>query len=419
MKKFYLWILLGLSLLSAVSSAAEEASEVKKSGIRFSGIPALSFGSDIGFGGGVIGNMYVDEEGHTPYQTSLGLKLFLSTKKVHSHAISFDRVRAFGLPWRLLGRVGFYATPAQHYCGLGSSANCDEDRAKIEGGKAFGPGEQRDEYIRRYYQNRYMSFYGELFSRWLVWEGFAKFELMASYRGNYYLNRDFSEKGPYPGSLYARDFKNSKIEGYLSTVEFGAMLDARDNEPAPTKGYWLESSIRGGASFTGSAWDYFAANLGARFYHPFDDDNRLVFASQTIFDAIIGDLPFDAMSKIGGSQSINDFNAIGGQYIGRGIREQLYVGRFKAIEQLELRYTFWSFNLWKQDFDVTLVGLGDLGMTSIDYKRFTEEMKKVHVGFGGGLRLHWNKTFIVRADIGVSPSENFIPRFYVLVGNVF
>ncbi len=414
-------LLLFAAIFLAGQILAEEAlvAEEQTPKLRFSGIPALGFGSDNGFGGGVIGNMYVDEEGYSPYQTSLGLKVYLTTRMVHSHALSLDRVRAFNLPWRLMGRVGFYSTPTQNYCGQGSEANCDEERAKIEADKLFAADGERDELIRRYYQNRYMFFFGELYSRWLLWQGSAKLEFMTSYRGHYYLNRDFSAAGPYANSLYDRDYKNTKIDGYLSTLELGLMLDARDNEPAPTEGYWLESSVRGGASFIGSSWDYVAANIAARFYFPLDDNHRLVIASQTIVDSIFGDLPFDAMSRIGGSQAKDDFNAIGGQYIGRGIREQLYVGKFKAIEQLEFRYTFWSFNLWKQNFDMTAAVLADAAMTARDFTRFSKDMQSVQLGFGTGLRLHWNKTFIIRADLGSSPSENFTPRLYLLVGNVF
>ncbi|MCA9507788.1 MAG: BamA/TamA family outer membrane protein [Myxococcales bacterium] len=416
-KKLFIQALcLMVSILVTTTAFAQE--NEKK--IRFSGIPAFGFGADTGLGSGVIGNMYIDEEGYKPYQTSIGLKIYLTTKWVNSHALTFDRLKAFGLPWRLTGRLGFYSTPAQNYCGLGNQANCDEERAKIEANKLSLSEEKKEEFIRRYYENRFMSFFGEIFSRWILWQGDAKLELMTSYRGNYFLNRDFSEKGPYPNSLFDRDFKNKKIDGYLSTLELGLMLDSRDNEPAPTSGYWLESSIRGGASFIGSDWDYVAANLSARFYFPFDDERRFVFASQTIFDSIFyGTLPFEALSRVGGSQSISDYNAIGGQYLGRGIREQLYVGRLKAIEQIEFRYTFLSFNLFKQDFDLTGVALGDIGVTALDYKNLAKDLSDIHFGFGTGLRIHWNKTFVIRADLAMSPAENFTPRFYLVVGNVF
>lgn len=391
----------------------------KKSSVRFSGIPALGFGPDSGFGFGAVGNMYVDEEGFVPYRTSLGLKIYLSTKGMNSHSLLLDQIAAFNMPLRLTSRVGFFSTISQNYCGINDSFSCDENQALLAANLSGLSGNQRANFIKHYYQHRFMTFFGDVFARWLLWQDDAKLELITSYRGRYYLNRDFKNRGPYLNSLYDRDFHKEKTEGYLSSLEIGLMLDKRDNEPAPTSGYWLEASLRGGSWLIGSAWDYFAQNVSARFYFPLEQSHCLVIASQTIFDTSFGNLPFDAISHIGGSQSLSDFTAIGGQYLGRGIREQRYVGRIKAIEQAEFRYTFFSFELFKQNFDLTLATFADFSMTSWDFSRFTKDMKNIYTGFGGGLRIHWNKTFIVRGDLGLSPSENFSPKFYLVVGNVF
>lgn len=387
--------------------------------LRFSGVPAIGYAPDTGFGGGVIGNMYIDEGELKPYKTSLGLKIYLTTKGVNSHAISFDEVNAFGLPLRLLGRIGFYSTIAENYCGRASDANCSQERAGLRADQLGLFGQARDKFLKHYYQNRFMSSYGELFARWLLWKDEAKLELMASYRGNYYLERDFSERGPYEGSLYQTDFKDEKNSGYLSTLEIGLMLDKRDNEPAPSSGYWVESSLRGGSWIIGSGFNYIAGNLAGRLYFPLDGAKRIVLASQSIIDIIHGDLPYDALSRIGGSQSLYDYNAIGGQYIGRGISEKLFVGRIKAIEQLELRFTFLSFLFFEQHFDLTAAAFGDVGMTAWDFSRFSKDMRHVYPGFGGGLRIHWNKTFVIRTDLAASPREDFSPKFYLVVGNIF
>lgn len=408
-----------MCIFAMASRSFAETEEAGKSTIRFSGIPALGFGPDSGFGTGLIGSMYVDQEGYAPYKTALSAKIYISTKGMNSHALQLDQVSAFGLPLRLTTRVGFFSTISQNYCGKGSQVDCDENRANIEATSLGLDGSAREQFVKRYYQNRFMSFFGDVFSRWLLWKDQAKLELLASYRGRYYLERDFKNKGPYPGSLYARDFRDQKTEGYLSTAEIGLMLDKRDNEPAPTSGYWLEATARGGSWLIGSAWDYFGSNLSARFYFSLDEGKRVVIASQSIVDAIFGDLPVDAMSRLGGSQSLSDFNAIGGQYIGRGIREQLYVGRLKGVEQLELRIRLFSFDLFKQNFDLISAAFGDIAVTASEFSRFAKEITNIYSGFGGGLRLYWNKTFVIRADLGVSPSENFSPKFYLVAGNVF
>jgi hypothetical protein len=424
MTKFFLKICL-LTILTwsftAKLYAAKTDEPVKNTHWRFSGIPAFGFGADTGIGGGIIVNMYEEEEGFEPYKSSLGLKFYLTSKLVNSHALKYDRVNAFGLPWRITSRIGFYSTPSQNYCGMGSDGvNCSETNARAAA-PADLAGDKLEEFTRHYYLNRYMSLYGEVFSSWLLYKSpdNLKLNLINSYRGNYYWHRYFSQRGSYPNSLYARDFSQTKQEGYLSTLEIGLMLDSRDNESVPTSGYWLESSIRGAAKFMGSAWNYFGANLAARFYWSLDDAHHLVVASQTVVDSIVGDLPYDAMSRLGGSQALSDHNAFGGQFMGRGIREQLYVGRFKAITQLELRYNFWSFMLWKQNFDLVGAAFADVGVAAWDYSRFARDLKHVHVGFGPGLRIYWDKTFVIRADLGISPDEKFTPRFYLVVGNVF
>jgi hypothetical protein len=392
--------------------------EKSASKIRFSGIPALGFGPDSGFGFGVVGSMYIDEAGFDPYKMAVNLKVYLTTKGINSHTIAIDRLRAFGLPLRSITRLGFYSTINQNYCGKGAAANCDKARAELAATEAGVVGRDRTDFIKNYYLNRLMFFFGDQSVRWLLWQDIAKLELMASYRGNYYLNRGFKSKGPYPGSLFQKEL-TGQTDGYLSTLECGLMLDKRDNESAPTEGYWLETSIRGSSFLIGSAWEYFGANAAARFYFPFDKAHKFVFASQTTADVIVGDLPYDAMSRIGGSQALHNYSAIGGQNIGRGIREQGYVGRIKIIEQAEFRYTFWSFNLLKQNFDLNAALMTDLALTSWDFANFSKEMRNIYAGFGPGLRVYWNKTFVIRADLGFSPEENYSPKFYLTVGNVF
>jgi hypothetical protein len=397
-----------LSLLISCSSWAENT-------LRFAGIPTIAYDPDSGFGGGAVGSLYINEETKAP--TSIDGQIFLSTKGVNSHVLRVDRLRAFHLPWRLMGQIGFYSTKAQNYCGQASGANCSVDRAESRAVEQGLTGEAGKEFANRYYKNRLMSVYGGIFSRWLLWQEEAKLEFTTSYRGKYYMNRDFKEKGPYPNSLFAVDYKDKKIDGYLSLLEVGLMLDKRDNEPAPTSGYWLETSARGGHKWMGSAWNFWGLNAAARFYLPFDDDRNFVFATQTILDTTFGDLPYDAMSNIGGSQSIRDYGGIGGQFLGRGMREQMYVGRIKAIEQLEMRWKFWT--LLDQRMDISAVALGDFGMTAWDFNRFSQDMKKILVGFGGGLRAQWKKSFVVRFDLAVSPEENFAISPYLVVGNVF
>lgn len=415
LKKFLYINILFISFNFLISS--EDLSDVEK--IKMAGIPAFSADSDRGVGGGLVGSIYWQSEKIKPYKKAIDLQAFFTTKMVQSHYIKFDWLNPFDTKWRITSKLGFFSSFSQNYCGKASKASCDEERAKNEARILNLNQRQEDEFLKHYYHYRLLNFYGGIMARYQLFKGDAKWELLSSIRGNYYSHRDFKEKGPYKNSLFAKDFGQDKIDGYLSTLELGLMLDKRDIEASPTTGYWAEGTLRGGSFLWGSSWDYLGFNLAYRFYIPFDDQHKIVLASQSIADGIIGDLPYEAMAKIGGSKSLDSYSAFGGQYVGRGLRDQLIVGRYKLLEQLELRYTFLDFSLLKQDFALSSALFGDTGMVVYDNKSFIDDFKHIYTGFGTGLRIHWNQNFIIRADLGLSPVENFSPRFYLVVGNVF
>ena len=379
--------------------------------LNFAGIPALSFDSDKGFGYGLIGSIYKNSPDYQPYDYSLDGQIFLTTKNYHSHFIRFDKVNPFSLPLRLITKVGFLSNIAQNYCGKASDALCSEEIAK----SSVSNEDER----KHFYQNRFMSINGSIIAHWLISENYGKLKIASNYFGNYYLHRDFKNIKAYKNSLYEKDFANHKEEGYLSSIEAGVILDKRDIESSTTDGFLLEANVRGAHKYTLSDWNYLGLNLSARFFWPLVKNKSLVFAHHFIADNIFGDLSFDALSKIGGMNAINDYSAFGGQYLGRGISSQMFVGRIKFIKQLELRYQFLSFSLLKQNFDLSTALFSDLGMIAWDYDRFSKDMKKLHLGFGSGIRVHWNKNFIVRADLGFSPEEKYAPKIYIIVGQTF
>jgi outer membrane translocation and assembly module TamA len=113
----------------------------------------------------------------------------------------------------------------------------------------------------------------------------------------------------------------------------------------------------------------------------------------------------------------------GGGWSLRGIPRQRYSGKVKLIQNLELRSIFWKFNVRKSRFAVGAVAFVDaariwadtrptnLGGMSLDGGTFK-------VGTGGGLRVRWGETFLVRFDAAYSPTER-TPGFYVDIGHIF
>ena len=64
------------------------------------------------------------------------------------------------------------------------------------------------------------------------------------WRVGWYIPGTLLEPGPWPGSLYARLYPNGE-PGISSVPQVGITIDNRDQEPAPSSGYFAEASLRG------------------------------------------------------------------------------------------------------------------------------------------------------------------------------
>src|SRR6185437_7286915 len=143
---------------------------------------------------------------------------------------------------------------------------------------------------------------------------------------------------------------------------------------------------------------------------------RLVLATRFIGDVIDGDPPVVDMARIGGTIDAISF---GGSQLGRGIREERYVGRLKAFNQTELRAQFITTRILGQDLDHGAALFGDTGWIGDSFANLGPRPLKLLSTIGISYRLIWNKTFAIRADLATSPDEADGPGFYVIVGQVF
>lgn len=399
-----------------------------REGLGFGGIPALNYDSDNGFGFGVVGSLYWYERGVEPYRYALTLILFATTKLVQDHQIRFDAVELFDLPLRLTLRGGYYQSRTQNFCGFGNEVSCDPHVAEVEAARLGLRGSEREDFLRRYYFLRITRPYLQGLARWRLLREPVKVELMAGWRGHLLLPGDpwADDDGdgapdlafrPYPGSLYEKVFPGGE-SGFASVFTAGVMFDKRDREASPTRGYWVEGTLRASSSWLGSSWDYAGGNLTARTYLPLFTygEHHLVLAQRLVLDATVGDLPVAEMIRVGGSW---DYTAFGGNPMGRGIRVQRYVGRIKVLEQIEARADVFRHELFGQRFRWGLVGLVDAGWIGVDWQDLGGDPYRILLGFGGGLRLAWNEDFVIRADVATSPIERFAPAVYIDIGQTF
>lgn len=402
------------------SAPKPEGAPWQRTGFGFGGLPAVNFNSDEGFGFGVVGSLYRYDGETGPYKTAFNLVLFATTKAVQTHSLEIDWLQVKGAPVRITARGEFASTSTSNYCGTGPLVTCDPATAEAAA-DAEGLYEQastselgREDFVRHYYRTRFLNPNARIDVRYTIDPMPHRVELLFGWRANAMIPGDFKERTPFPGSLYAQDFPGGE-SGLVSVLQTGVVFDNRDNEPSPIRGYWAEASVRSATFLWGSAYDYFGYNTILRGYLPIATD-RLVLADRFMVDGIVGDAHTLELTTPGGTQRIPFYGSLNA---GRGIRQRRYVGKSKILEQLELRWTAWSPTIAGVDVDLGLLTFGDLGFVGEELTDLGRSLRTPLLGTGGGLRIAIDKNFIVRADVGVSPIEDWSPSVYIDLRNLF
>lgn len=409
------------ALAALAQSPAEEPATDKvtaswqREGFGWGALPAINYNSDEGFGYGAVANLYRYDGSTAPYRYNLGMQFFMTTKGIHNHRVEIDALNVGGLPLRLTGRVQLEVTRAGNFCGFGYDVSCDPAEAEAAADDAGLSGEAREDFVSRYYRVRYVRPYAFLNARYALSPKPHRIEVFGGWRGEWHQPGDFTTGEPYPGSKYEQAFPEGET-GFYSLLEAGLMADNRDNEPAPTRGYWVEGSVRGATPYWGSAWSLFGFNTTLRGYVPLTKDSRLVGAARVVFDGFVGDAPTREWANPGGQRL---YEAWGSLNAGRGIRARRYLGRVKTFAQPELRWTFFSPRIGKVPLDFTVLAFTDIGFVAAEWSDFGQALGEPLIGTGGGLRIAVDDNFIVRLDVGLSAKEDWSPSIYIDLGNLF
>jgi len=412
-----------LMAMASTSWAEGTSEDAEDEGVSVAGIPVVTFNSDDGLGGGLLGAVFYND-GTLPYRYAATVLTFYTTKGVQAHELKLDAIDLLQLPLRVTSRVGFFHTISYNYCGLGNDVTCDVDDAKRAASIAqLSPlDDDYDAFVRTYHQTRFMRLWGLVDARYTLYaplklQAFAGARLFFHQPGALFGDDgSFLDLTRYPGSLLERHTTADSQTGLASVVQLGLMFDTRDNEPAPTRGFWVEASVRAATPFWGSKWTFAGANVTARSYVPLASDGSVVLAHRLVVDVMVGDMPVQEMVRVGGTW---DYTAFGGLEAGRGIRIQRNIGRVKAMQQSELRVDVFEWALLGQNFKHTLVGFLDAASIGVDVTDWGGRPFKVNLAAGMGTRFAWNESFVLRADVGFSPDENYAPGIYLAMNNVF
>lgn len=413
---------LSLLVLCAASDAPGEPPSTNEHAFHVAAVPTLTFSTDEGFGTGGVGTLYHEHAGVLPYRDALTLNVFISSKLVQHHALTWDALKPFDLAGRSYVRLGYFSTVSQNYCGVGNDVTCARGDAVTEA-RARGLVDDVDEgndafdaFVRRYHLMRFIRPYATVIARPWLRDKPWRTELLVGWRGAYTIPGDVFERGPYPGSLFAKDHPDGEA-GFSSVPFVGVIVDNRDAEVFPMSGVYVESSARGAGAMTGGTWTWVGGNAQAAAWFTMSKrDPRLVLATRAMADVILGEPSVEEMARVGGTV---DAIAFGGFQIGRGVREHRYIGKVKVLGQAELRAQIVDTVILGETFNHGVALFSDVGFIGDDVLHLGEHPTKLLSTVGVSYRVLWNEDFAIRWDLGFSPDENDGPGFYIIVGQAF
>jgi outer membrane protein assembly factor BamA len=454
MSRALLFLLAGLALLPAASHAqaaadapvvTPPAAEVpvepvpqpageaaRRKGWDIQGVPAINFNTDDGFGYGVI-LQFVDRADGTykPFRYSVLFQFFQTTRHVASHLIDLDAPGFLGSRWRLELELAYTRTLFAPYYGLGNTAQdttefsaCD-DREALKSNPDVCPDNPEFRGLRYYTYDHQslprirLNARRPLSDNWLLFLGYR---LRMDRIRMRYSAEDLGQTGD---SKLLEDASAGLLDSQASTLGdpvsersselmAGVQYDSRDIESSPTVGMFHELSLRGGAGPIGSRFNYWGATLHARFFHPvIPGYQRLVMGWRGLFDVMGGDVPISLLPVYGGLENKDGF---GGVYSARGILLRRYQGPVKLLLNAELRWSTLSIEPWGQQFTFVLAAFLDSGRvwSNLHFR----EGGGLKTSAGGGLRIVWNREFVIRTDYGVGITEP-TTGFYLDIGHIF
>lgn len=385
-------VILFLALGAAGASGPEGSASVEPASpsaqtrpLEWMALPSVDYDADEKLGVGVT--VQIHELGESlPYLQSLIARAYVTTAGVQQYRLVYDAPRFLGGPVRLWLAATYGVDLYSPYYGLGNRSSSKlEDHPAAHGARAF-------QWARR-------SPYGRAGAALPLGAG--------AYAFGYLSFREVSVD-LYPGSLLGAERPYGVEGGRFLEGTLGMYLDGRDNEVKPSRGLYLEGSVRAAGAVSPGAFG--GANACAKYF--LSPSKRLTLASRLEVDWLSPKAPFFELSQFGG---VSVFDGIGGQYTARGLPRDRYIGRLKAIGTAEARVHLVDLRLLGEVFGVGATAFVDGGRVwQLDGS--DDRGLGLHVAWGGGIRI-WRRAQVLRLDIGTSRERSL--GVYAMAGHFF
>lgn len=418
---------------NSIDSVKTAKKEIVKTGYNLGPLPVVAFDADKGFQAGALLNIYDFGDGSMYPNTRQKLYLEASffTKGSQLFVVNYDNK---------------FLIPGVRWCSTATLAN---DKAMdfygFNGYMSYYDYEKiaQGNYTPKYRVNRLTflfktDFTGNIWKNKLFWEaGYHLNYIKQGYNRTQALNLDKinknkSEEKMYPENeptvfdLYRQWGIISDDEawgGLYSALRFGLLFDTRDKEAAPSRGIWAEAHVSVAPKWLGTTHPHYRYSATFRHYVPIVKNDVLTFAYRLNYEGTFGNsAPYYVLPYITVMGTSYDREGMGGYRTVRGLMRSRVQGLDMATYNVELRWRFVNFTLWKQNIAFGLSAFSDGTMVTRNYdmsfkgeEQYREAYNaymegrptsdRPHITVGGGLRFIMNQNFIVAFEYGLPVSK--------------
>jgi hypothetical protein len=367
------------------------------------GLPLLGGNSDIGFLFGAALTLTRFDRGSKPYAWNMDLVVNASVKGTgnglgfaqQNYVWNWDIPDLLGGSLRLVPYIYYQRTVDQGYFGLGNASS------------PFRPPNSPRffQYLDSEARARQMARIALGHKYDLVLVGTFRAEDPTAYPGSL-LALDAATKAP-NGAPLLRGVEPAPSENRLGIGMAGAgmIYDSRDSEVFPRSGSFHQLGVKAVQGLPLNA-DVEYGGVGGIFSWFIPLFHRsVVLATRIVTDFQFGNVPFYDLFT-GGAFQTDDIP--GGPNGIRGVPSGRYLGRIKALGNLELRSLPIGFKLFGQSFHMGGDAFFDTGRIWLDYT-FRSPLDGTGLGLkygvGGGLYFLWGQAALFRIEVAYSPDQ--------------
>lgn len=397
------WALTLLTALAAFPLHAQESPG--PTGWEPTGLPALNYDSDEGFGYGLLLELYnYGDGGFEPYRFTLQPTVFLTTGGSREFTLFFDAPHLLPEGWRVDGLLRSEREFAVPYYGLGNDSEYNRFLEDTEGQYYYRFGRTQRQFAANVQRDL-----GDTPLRLLVGMGATRTTIESLPKdATATLLELLISNGGLPGGI-----PETIPGGWSNHVRTGLVWDTRDRETGPHRGTWSEALVQAVPEFLGSESGYLRWTVVDRRYVPLGE--AFTFANRFIVQDVVGDAPFYDLSLI--QTSFKQREGLGGARTIRGIPRNRYVGKGLFLWNAEVRWRVTDFTMMDRPFHMILSAFVDTGRVWADGLVLGEFLTDLHTAFGGGIRGAMGENFVAGIDVGHSSEST--AALYISTGYIF